>query len=74
MSKDQQNLLENIRKTNTNYLTSNALNEIFKNHLKDMNDEYLKNNIKISDEIKEENNNEDNNNSININNNINYFN
>ena len=74
LSKDQQNLLENIRKTNTNYLTSNALNEIFKNHLKDMNDEYLKNNIKISDEIKEENNNEDNNNNININNNINHIN
>ena len=74
LSKDQQNLLENIRKTNTNYLTSNALNEIFKNHLKDMNDEYLKNNIKISDEIKEENNNEDNNNNINLNNNINHIN
>ena len=74
LSKDQQNLLENIRKTNTNYLTSNALNEIFKNHLKDMNDEYLKNNIKINDEFKEENNNEDNNNNININNNINHIN
>ena len=71
LSKEQQNLLENIKKTNTNYLTSNALNDIFKNHLKDMNDEYLKKNIKISDEIKEENNHEDNNNNnLNINNNI----
>jgi len=74
LSKDQQNLLENIKKTNTNYLTSNALNDIFKYHLKDMNDEYLKNNIEISDEMKRENNNEDNNNSINLNNNINQIN
>ena len=70
LNKDQQNLLEDIKKTNTNYLTSNALNEIFKNHLKDMNDEYLKKNIKRSDEIKEEKNNEDKNNNRNINNNI----
>ena len=74
LSKDQQNLLENIKKTNTNYLTSNDLNEIFNNHLKDMNDEYLKKNIKISDEFKEENNNDDKNNNININNNINQIN
>ena len=35
LNKEQQNLLENIKKTNTNYLTSNALNDIFKYHLKD---------------------------------------
>ena len=38
LSKDQQNLLDDIKKTNTNYLTSNALNDIFKYHLKDMNE------------------------------------
>ena len=74
LSQDQQNLLENIKKTNTNYLTSNDLNEIFKNHLKDINDEYLNKNINIGDEMKEENNNEDKNNSINLNNNINQIN
>ena len=68
LSKEQQNLLEDIKKTNTNYLTSNALNEIFKNNLKNMNDEYLKKNIKRSDEIKEEKNNEDKNNNTNLNN------
>ena len=74
LSKDQQNLLENIKKTHTNYLTSNALNDIFKYHLKDMNDEYLIKNINISDEMKKENKNEDNNSSINLNNNINQIN
>jgi len=74
LSKEQQNLLEDIKKTNTNYLTSNALNEIFKNNLKNMNDEYLKKNIKISDEIKEDKNNEDKKNKINLNNNINQIN
>jgi len=73
MNKDQQNLLEDIKKTNTNYLTSNALNDIFKYHLKDMNDEYLQKNIKINEEMKKEKNNEDNN-SINLNNNINQIN
>ena len=74
LSQDQQNLLENIKKTHTNYLTSNALNDIFKYHLKDMNDEYLNKNINISDEMKKENKNEDNNSSINLNNNINQIN
>ena len=74
LSKDQQSLLENIKKTHTNYLTSNALNDIFKYHLKDMNDEYLIKNINISDEMKKENKNEDNNSNINLNNNINQIN
>ena len=68
LNKEQQNLLENIKKTNTNYLTSNALNDIFKYHLKDLNDEYLKKSIKISDEIKTENKNDENNKNINLNN------
>ena len=50
--KDQQYLLADIKKTNTNYLTSNALNDIFKYHLKGMNDEYFKKNNEISDEMK----------------------
>ena len=55
LNKEQQNLLENIKKTNTNYLTSNALNDIFKYHLKDLNDEYCKNNNgNISDEIEKD--------------------
>ena len=74
LSKDQQNLLDDIKKTNTNYLTSNALNDIFKYHLKDMNEEYFKKNIEISDEMKKENKNEDNKNNINVNNNINQIN
>ena len=69
LNKEQQNLLENIKKTNTNYVTSNALNDIFKYHLKDLNDEYLKNNNpNISDEIEKEKNTEDSKNSLNMNN------
>ena len=57
LNKEQQNLLENIKKTHTNYLSSNGLNDIFKYHLKDLSDEYFKNyNANISDDIEKEKN------------------